>query len=131
MLNFLIRTNYLQHFIFTLKEEDVLLQATLEPSPDSLNALYVFEAKMDLFLRISQTKDGAESLLSGGLLDIIADFRFIDSRPDNDSSMGMSINLFLLLSLLFVCFFLPLLASWNPPHYFFVSLFVRLFFLNR
>ena len=88
MLDFLIRTNFLQHFIFTLRDDDPLLQAMLEPTPDSLNALFIFEAKMTLFLRISQTKLGAESLLASGLLDVLSDCRFIDFRFEEDFSMG-------------------------------------------
>jgi len=89
VLEFLLRTNFLQQFIFTLKEEDRFLQATLEPSPESLNALYVFEAKMGLLLRISQSKLGAENLLSNGLLEMLADCKFVDFRPEDSTALGL------------------------------------------
>jgi len=105
VLDFLIRTNFLQHFVFTLREDDPLLQAMLEPTPDSLNAMYIFEAKMTLFLRISQTKLGAESLLASGLLDVLSDCRFIDFRFEEDFSLGKT-SFFSVFFFFFFFFFL-------------------------
>jgi hypothetical protein len=57
---------------------------------DDLNALYIYEAKMSLFLRIAQTRQGAERLIEARVLPILADCDFLDTLPEVDQSfIGM------------------------------------------
>ena len=53
---------------------------------DDLNSLYVYEAKMSLLTRMSQTRAGAERLLEARLIPILADCDFIDTRPESDKA---------------------------------------------
>ena len=57
---------------------------------DDLNSLYVYEAKMSLFIRIAQTRQGAERLIESRVLPILADCDFLDTLPEADQSfVGM------------------------------------------
>ncbi|KAJ2493830.1 hypothetical protein IWW37_000216 [Coemansia sp. RSA 2050] len=79
---FLARKNYFASFVGSmLRREDLAIQATLQPEPASLNALYIYEAKMSFFLQIAQRSDGAERLLENGIIDVLADCAFLDLRP--------------------------------------------------
>jgi nuclear pore complex protein Nup205 len=61
---------------------------------DDLNSLYVYEAKMSLFIRIAQTRQGAERLIESRVLPILADCDFLDTLPEADQSfIGMPYSL--------------------------------------
>ncbi|KAJ3026095.1 UNVERIFIED_CONTAM: hypothetical protein HDU68_006204 [Siphonaria sp. JEL0065] len=88
VLGFLVRRNFLAGFISGVgKQEDVAIQSLMQsdPVPENWAQLFVFEAKMSLFLRIAQTRDGIEKLLESGLLDMLIDVKFLDDRPEADS----------------------------------------------
>ena len=55
---------------------------------EDLNALrvYVYKAKMSLFIRIAQTRQGAERLIEARVLPILADCDFLDTLPEVDQS---------------------------------------------
>ncbi|KAI0075076.1 hypothetical protein K474DRAFT_1600404 [Panus rudis PR-1116 ss-1] len=78
----LARTGYLAGFVQSVKESDSRLQAVLQPEPDDLDALYVYEAKMSLFIRMAQNKIAAERLLDVRLLHVLANCEYIDARPE-------------------------------------------------
>ncbi|KAJ2042233.1 hypothetical protein H4S04_007405, partial [Coemansia sp. S16] len=81
----LARKNFFASFVGSiLHREDHAIQAALQPDPASLNALYIYEAKMSFFLRIAQRSDGAERLLENGIIDVLADCAFLDLRPQSD-----------------------------------------------
>jgi nuclear pore complex protein Nup205 len=55
-----------------------------------MNALYVYESKMSLFTRMSQTRVGAEKLLDARLIPVLAKCDYLDCRPEADQMfMGM------------------------------------------
>ena len=54
---------------------------------DDLNPLYVYEAKMSLFIRISQTRQGAERLVESRLLQVLSQCEFIDAKPEADRGL--------------------------------------------
>ena len=57
---------------------------------DDLNSLYVYEGKMSLFIRIAQTRQGAERLIESRVLPILADCDFLDTLSEADQSfIGM------------------------------------------
>lgn len=56
------------------------------PSKDDLNSLYVYEAKMSLFIRMAQTRAGAERLLEAQLLPVLAQCDYLDTRPEADQA---------------------------------------------
>lgn len=53
---------------------------------DDLNPLYVYEAKMSFFIRMSQTRLGAERLLEAQLIHVLARCDYLDARPEADQS---------------------------------------------
>lgn len=65
--------------IFTLARAPGLI-----PVLDDLNPLYVYESKMSLFVRMSQTRLGCERLLEAQLIPILAQCDYLDARPEAD-----------------------------------------------
>ena len=70
----------------------MVLDFTLTLLPlDDLNTLYVYEAKMSLLVRMSQSRQGAERLLESRTLPILAECDYLDARPEADQAfMGMA-----------------------------------------
>lgn len=121
VLQYVVKRNFLKHFIDMIKKDDEELQKVLQPDPgmrpesdtaqliygfwestglipisillaESLNALYVYESKMSFFLRISQRRDGAERLLENGVIEVLAQSQFLDQRPETDANRtGMTL----------------------------------------
>ncbi|RDB19677.1 hypothetical protein Hypma_013316 [Hypsizygus marmoreus] len=86
VLSALTRHGILANFVRGIKEADSRLLAVLKPDPDDLNPLYVYEAKMSLFIRMTQTRAGAERLLEAQLVPILAQCDYLDARPEADQS---------------------------------------------
>ncbi|KAG7087591.1 hypothetical protein E1B28_013544 [Marasmius oreades] len=84
--NFVVRHGILSNFVQGLNDSDLLLQSILKPDPDDLNPLYVYEAKMSFFIRLAQTRAGAERLLEAHLIPVLAQCDYLDARPEADSS---------------------------------------------
>ncbi|KAJ3995979.1 nucleoporin Nup186/Nup192/Nup205 [Lentinula boryana] len=80
------RHGILSNFVQGVKESDTLLQSVLKPDPDDLNPLYVYESKMSFFIRMAETRTGAERLLDERLISALAQCDFLDCRPEADSS---------------------------------------------
>lgn len=53
-------------------------------SIDDLNALYVYETKMSLLIRMAQTRAGAERLLEAQVMSILSQCDYLDTRPEAD-----------------------------------------------
>lgn len=102
VLSALVRHGILTNFVRGLKESDLRLQTVLKPDPgkhprtynislltvpiDDLNSLYVYEAKMSLFIRMAQTRPGAEKLLEAQILPTLTRCDYLDARPEADQS---------------------------------------------
>jgi nuclear pore complex protein Nup205 len=103
VLSALVRHGILSNFVRGLKESDVRLQAVLKPDPgkypvtrfinnalmssiDDMNPLYVYEAKMSLFIRMAHTRPGAERLLEAHILPTLSRCDYLDARPEADQS---------------------------------------------
>ncbi|KAI0789160.1 nucleoporin Nup186/Nup192/Nup205 [Abortiporus biennis] len=84
--NTLCSPGILSGFVQSLKDAEDDLQLVLQVEPEDLNQLYVYEAKMSMFLRLSQSKQGAEKLLHAGLMKILTESTYLDSRPENNTS---------------------------------------------
>lgn len=83
-LDLLDRKGYIKSFITALRDSDLALQETLRPDPASLNAIYVYEARLAFFNRMAQTRDGAERLLNAKIFDVLAQSDYLAARPDQD-----------------------------------------------
>ncbi|KAJ7504139.1 hypothetical protein B0H11DRAFT_2349435 [Mycena galericulata] len=86
VLSALVRHGILTNFVRGIKESDLRLQSVLKPDPDDLNPLYVYEAKMSLFVRMAQTRLGAERLLEAQLIPVLSQCDYLDARPEADQS---------------------------------------------
>ncbi|KAH9948497.1 nucleoporin Nup186/Nup192/Nup205 [Amylocystis lapponica] len=51
-----------------------------------LNALYVYEAKISLLIRMAQSRQGADRLLEVRTIPILADCDYLDARPEADQA---------------------------------------------
>ncbi|SOV04102.1 related to nucleoporin [Ustilago sp. UG-2017a] len=83
-LDLLDRKGYIKSFVTALRDSDLALQETLRPDPASLNAIYVYEARLAFFNRMAQTRDGAERLLNAKVFDVLAQSDYLAARPDQD-----------------------------------------------
>ncbi|EGG11345.1 uncharacterized protein MELLADRAFT_76626 [Melampsora larici-populina 98AG31] len=67
-INVLSKNGFLKDFVDLLKDNEGDLMAVLEPDPESLNALYVYETQMAFLLRVAATRAGAEKLIEAKIL---------------------------------------------------------------
>ncbi|KAL5524938.1 hypothetical protein ACEPAF_8807 [Sanghuangporus sanghuang] len=82
-LNTLERYGLLSNFAHSIVDADSSLQDTLRSEPDDLNPLFVYETKMSFFIRLVQTRQGAERLLESRILRILSQVDFLDTRPES------------------------------------------------
>ncbi|PCH43029.1 hypothetical protein WOLCODRAFT_121398 [Wolfiporia cocos MD-104 SS10] len=86
ILHSLVRHGFLSGFIQGLKESDLRLQDVLKPDPDDMNTLFVYESKMSMLIRMTQTRQGAERLLECKAIPVLAECEFLDARPEADQA---------------------------------------------
>ncbi|XP_031788663.1 nuclear pore complex protein Nup205 isoform X2 [Nasonia vitripennis] len=87
---YLSSRGYLKHMIDGLLESDNLLRCMLQPDPQTLRPLYLYEAKMAMFIRMAATRLGAESLLENKVLSCLSSMSVVDQHPDvHDSFNGI------------------------------------------
>ncbi|KAK4058181.1 hypothetical protein OIO90_000920 [Microbotryomycetes sp. JL221] len=86
LLAVLTRQGFLQSFVSSLKDAEADLQAVLSPDPESLNALYIYEAQMAFLTRVASSREGAEKLVNAELLTKLGDCEFLSTRPLDDTS---------------------------------------------
>ncbi|KOX72429.1 hypothetical protein WN51_01529 [Melipona quadrifasciata] len=79
---YLASRGYLKHMIDSLLESDSMLRCMLQPEPQTLRPLYLYEAKMATFCRMASTRLGAESLLENKILSCISNMLVFDRHPD-------------------------------------------------
>ncbi|KAG4088552.1 hypothetical protein H8356DRAFT_1056734 [Neocallimastix lanati (nom. inval.)] len=88
VLSFLVRRNFLSHFVGNLKRDDEKLRNIIQNNfmEDSIVSLFTFEAKMTLFLRICQSREGVKKLIENGILENLIDCSYLDYRPEIDTN---------------------------------------------
>ncbi|KAG7205199.1 hypothetical protein KM043_018287 [Ampulex compressa] len=79
---YLASRGYLKHMIDSLLESDNLLRCMLQPEPQTLRPLYLYEAKMATFCRMASTRLGSESLLENKILSCMSSMSVFDQHPD-------------------------------------------------
>lgn len=89
-LNYFNMKGFLRNIIEGLIQEDDRLLAMLDPSPEPLKALYIYESKMALLTCIAQSQEGAEVLLQSGLMSRLAECNFLNRRPEYESRGSVS-----------------------------------------
>ncbi|KAH8914083.1 hypothetical protein BT69DRAFT_1343596 [Atractiella rhizophila] len=85
----LAKQGYLNAFCKSFKETEGDIFDVLKSDPESLNAIYVYEAKMSCLLRLATIKDGAEKLIESRIFECLVNCEFLSARPPSDpSGMG-------------------------------------------
>ncbi|PVU99786.1 hypothetical protein BB560_005442 [Smittium megazygosporum] len=84
-VKFMSRKNFVSQFVSKLQSEDSSLVLLLNPNPESLSSLYVFQSIMSFFIRFSHRKIGAESLIESGIIQTLYSLSFINLRPQQSS----------------------------------------------
>ncbi|XP_076648854.1 nuclear pore complex protein Nup205 isoform X2 [Halictus rubicundus] len=79
---YLTSRGYLKHMIDSLLESDNMLRCMLQPEPQTLRPLYLYEAKMAAFCRMASTRLGAESILENKILSCMSSMVVFDHHPD-------------------------------------------------
>ncbi|KAI8456250.1 nucleoporin Nup186/Nup192/Nup205 [Phakopsora pachyrhizi] len=85
-INVLWRNGFIKDFVDFLKDSEGDLLAVLEPDPESLNALYVYETQMAFLLRVASTKAGSEKLIESKLLSRLGGCNYLNGAPQALSS---------------------------------------------
>nr|XP_022904790.1 nuclear pore complex protein Nup205 [Onthophagus taurus] len=73
---------YLKHTIQSILDSDQDLQLAMEPMPENLKPLYIYESKMSFLTRIATTRVGAELLLEQNLLSTLCNMKVFDYHPE-------------------------------------------------
>lgn len=81
-INYMSAKGFLKHIIQSLLDSDKELRSVLEPLPENMRALYIYESKMSLLTRLASTKIGAETLLEQRLLACLSTMKVFDYHPD-------------------------------------------------
>ncbi|SPP78524.1 blast:Nuclear pore complex protein Nup205 [Drosophila guanche] len=82
LTEFVVSRGYLKLLLDSLAASNDALSATLQPVPENLRQLYVYEAILAFLTRLSQTRPGARLLLAEGALGVFANMRVFDLQPD-------------------------------------------------
>lgn len=81
-VQFIERRGYLAHIVDGLRRSDEELCRVLEPQPDNLKALYVYEAKMAMLGRVAGSHIGAALVLEHRALGVLAQMKVFGLHPD-------------------------------------------------
>uniref|UniRef100_A0A6P4EG87 Nuclear pore complex protein Nup205 n=1 Tax=Drosophila rhopaloa TaxID=1041015 RepID=A0A6P4EG87_DRORH len=84
--NFVATRGYLKHMLDSLGKSSEALGGILQPVPDHLRALYVYESRMAFLTRMANTKVGARLLLAERALGVLSNMRVYDLQPDLKAS---------------------------------------------
>ena len=118
ILDFLVKRNFLSHFVKSIKSiDDVNLVALLNGSSGNLTSKYLFDLKMALLLKVSESKVGADRLLNASVFETLSEVSFIRQRPDyggDDTSDEKELYHDVLFSVLQLI--LSMLGQFQPSH---------------
>ncbi|POW18561.1 hypothetical protein PSHT_05645, partial [Puccinia striiformis] len=77
------RNGFMKNFVDLVKDAEGDLLAVLEPDPESLNALYVYETQMAFLIRVASSQAGAEKLIDAKLLVRLGQCNYLSSSPQS------------------------------------------------
>ena len=86
-IRYLANHGFLKHLIESLSVDEEGLTSLLTKSPGNIRYLYVYEAKVNILIRIGCHPVGAELLLQAGVMARLAEFSVLDLRPDPETSV--------------------------------------------
>ena len=74
--------------------------------------MYIYEAKMSLFLRLALSKDGSKLLVDNRVVDVLSHCQFINARPEQNlllNGMYTFSYFFLILSIWYVYVYISII----------------------
>ncbi|KAF8331849.1 nucleoporin Nup186/Nup192/Nup205 [Cantharellus anzutake] len=83
----LAKDGHISNFLQSLLNGSTELQHSLIPNASSLNALYVYEAKMSLLIRVAQTTFGAAKLVEARLYNCLSQCDFVHAMAVHGGEM--------------------------------------------
>jgi len=83
LMTVLWRNGFMKNFVDFVKDAEGDLLAVLEPDPESLNALYVYETHMAFLIRVASSQAGAEKLIDAKLLVRLGQCNYLSSSPQS------------------------------------------------
>ncbi|XP_017067012.1 nuclear pore complex protein Nup205 [Drosophila eugracilis] len=86
LCDFVATRGYLKHMLDGLEKSSEALCAILQPVPDHLRPLYVYESRMAFLTRMANTQVGARLLLAERALGVLSNMRVFDLQPDLKAS---------------------------------------------
>lgn len=88
-LAFMDRFGYLRHYVEELKASDEsLMRLLLQSPPSNFNALYKFQRRIALLLRVVSTVDGVAAVRESQVLSALGQCSFLGNRPSSTSIDG-------------------------------------------
>ncbi|XP_052857104.1 nuclear pore complex protein Nup205-like [Drosophila gunungcola] len=86
LCDFVAMRGYLKHMLDSLGKSSEALCGILQPVPDHLRPLYVYESRMAFLTRMANTGVGARLLLAERALGVLSNMRVYDLQPDLKAS---------------------------------------------
>ncbi|KAH8273367.1 hypothetical protein KR018_011887 [Drosophila ironensis] len=84
--DFVAVRGYLKHLLDNLAKSGEALCFTLQPSPENLRPMYIYESRMAFLVRIANTNLGARLILAERALGVLSNMRVFDLQPDLKTS---------------------------------------------
>ncbi|EDX00674.1 uncharacterized protein Dyak_GE14576 [Drosophila yakuba] len=86
LCDFVASRGYLKHMLDSLDKSSEALCGILQPVPDHLRPLYVYESRMAFLTRMANSNVGARLLLAERALGVLSNMRVYDLQPDLKAS---------------------------------------------
>ena len=86
-IRYLATHGFLKHLIESLTVDEEGLTSLLTKASGNIRYLYVYEAKVNILIRVGCNPVGAELLLQAGVMARLAEFSVLDLRPDPETSL--------------------------------------------
>ncbi|XP_026837913.1 nuclear pore complex protein Nup205 [Drosophila erecta] len=86
LCDFVASRGYLKHILDSLGKSSEALSGILQPVPDHLRPLYVYESRMAFLTRMAKSNVGARLLLAERALGVLSNMRVYDLQPDLKAS---------------------------------------------
>ncbi|GAA96917.1 uncharacterized protein L969DRAFT_105492 [Mixia osmundae IAM 14324] len=91
LIGIIAKQGYLRSICSSLQDAETRIEDVLSQDPETLNPLYVYEAKVSCLMRIAAARSGAETLLDSQLFTALGACTFLRSPPESDPE-GMDIE---------------------------------------
>ncbi|KAI8342800.1 nucleoporin Nup186/Nup192/Nup205 [Chlamydoabsidia padenii] len=80
-LSLLVKRNFLRYSVDMIRNDDSAMLKILSEVDEPLLPMYIYQAKISLFMNVASKIKGAQLLLESGVLDVLGHCEFIGKRP--------------------------------------------------